>query len=254
MPYRALRYVFTLDGGGVLPDAALSRVFAGLATDEEPTAAYAFREGVTLLWNGQPVLATTLTPGAAVDQLVQHVNMAAVGDAAGDLLLHAAALERDGTAVVLPGASGSGKSTLALELLRRTDLAYLTDETAAVEGTRTVPYAKPITLKPGAQARFPDLAYDDLPVGDNWQVAPWRVGGPAEIRLVVRPTYVPGAAVTVTPMSRAETALELGENTSYLTHMTAPLAAVAAVAEVARGYRMTFGDAAEAADAVAGLL
>jgi len=66
----------------------------------------------------------------------------------GGMALHAAALSREGRAVILPGRSGAGKSTLSTWLTRR-GFNYLTDELIFIpENTRSVSYfTRPINIK-----------------------------------------------------------------------------------------------------------
>lgn len=86
------------------------------------------------------------------------------------LTLHAAVLERNGRALLLPGEPGAGKSTLTAAL-SLSGWRLLTDETALVdlEHSQVWPLARPINLKNDAidiirafapQAVFGDPAYD----------------------------------------------------------------------------------------------
>jgi hypothetical protein len=64
------------------------------------------------------------------------------------LLLHAATVERDGKALIMPGASGSGKSTLCAALIHH-GWRLLSDELALfdTETARLIPIPKPLCLK-----------------------------------------------------------------------------------------------------------
>ena len=106
-------------------------------------------------------LARDQCPGDALGWVVWDVNRSAAETSGAHLLLHAGALDVGGTAVLLPGASGSGKSTLVAGLARA-GLGYLTDELAALDlvDGHLLPYAKPITLKPGSFAVLPELHPD----------------------------------------------------------------------------------------------
>jgi hypothetical protein len=66
----------------------------------------------------------------------------------GGMALHAAALSRNGRAVILPGRSGAGKSTLSTWLTKR-GFNYLTDELVFIrENSRAVEYfTRPINIK-----------------------------------------------------------------------------------------------------------
>ena len=64
------------------------------------------------------------------------------------LIIHAAAIERDGKAVIMPAPPGSGKSTLCAGLVNR-GWRLLTDELTLIDtGSRAiVPLSRPISLK-----------------------------------------------------------------------------------------------------------
>jgi hypothetical protein len=112
----------------------------------------------------------------------------------GKVLLHAAAVEANGRAVVLPGASGSGKSTLAAHLVRE-GMRYLTDEIGAISAAscEVEPYAKPLMLKPGSWALFPELEPPPLP-GPIDPDSPWAIA-PGEFRADAVAPVSPLAAV-----------------------------------------------------------
>jgi len=67
------------------------------------------------------------------------------------LLLHAAAVERDGRAVIMTGESGAGKSTLAA-LLQARGWRLMADEFVLVEPStgKVLPFPRPISLKNAA--------------------------------------------------------------------------------------------------------
>jgi HprK-related kinase A len=67
------------------------------------------------------------------------------------LIVHAAVVERCGSALLLPGGSGSGKSTLCAALISR-GWRLFSDELALIDpaSTEIVPLPRPISLKNGA--------------------------------------------------------------------------------------------------------
>jgi hypothetical protein len=84
-----------------------------------------------------------------MDRLSPMITRIAVTSRREDLVMvHACAVgdPQTGSAVVLFGPSGTGKTTLARTLC--TDLAYLSDETAAIseDDLRIVPYPKPLSI------------------------------------------------------------------------------------------------------------
>jgi hypothetical protein len=94
------------------------------------------------------------------------------------LHLHAAAVERDQSAVLLLGASGSGKSTLSAHLTSR-GYRYLSDEMVALTETAgLVPYPKAISLKGEALTLFADEAEAFL---QTWHTNEMRVELPVDL-------------------------------------------------------------------------
>lgn len=97
------------------------------------------------------------------------------------LLLHAAAVERDGRAVILTGESGAGKSTLAA-LLQPRGWRLLADEFVLIDPATGLvhPFPRPVSLKnaaiAAAQAVFPYGHYGPLlagtPKGDIRHLVP----------------------------------------------------------------------------------
>lgn len=83
------------------------------------------------------------------------------------LLLHAAAVERDGRAIVMTGESGAGKSTLAA-LLQARGWRLMADEFVLLEPISGLihPFPRPVSLKKGAidvaAAAFPDAHWGPL--------------------------------------------------------------------------------------------
>ena len=64
------------------------------------------------LYRGGRAILRRAPAGLAIARVVWEVNRGVVEDAQNQLLLHAAAAERDGRVVLLAGPEGSGKSTL----------------------------------------------------------------------------------------------------------------------------------------------
>ena len=143
-------------------------------------------------------------------------------------VIHSAVVERDGRALVMPGAPGSGKSTLCAALalagwrLLSDELTIVSQTSGAVEG---VP--RPISLKDGSI----DIIRSRFPAADLTQpVVDTRKGTIAYVRPplsaleicasadkgighIVFPRFRAGAALTVEPISHAMALAELLENT-----------------------------------------
>jgi len=142
------------------------------------------------------------------------------------LVLHAAVIEREGLAVILPAPPGSGKSTLCAGLIH-SGWRLLSDELTLIvpEDRRVLPLCRPVSLKnqsievmgnyvPGAV--FGRIAHETAKGSVTHMKVPSdhvaRMQTPAQPRWVVFPRYVAGAATRLTPRSRAQSLLDLARN------------------------------------------
>ncbi|MCB2099383.1 MAG: HprK-related kinase A [Rhodobacterales bacterium] len=142
------------------------------------------------------------------------------------LMIHSAVIERGGRAVILPAPPGSGKSTLCAALIHR-GWRLLSDELALVrlDGSAILPLARPISLK----NRSIEIIRDYLPEAvlsprcegtakgtvallkaPSESVA--RKQEPARPAWIVFPKWQAGAEAAMTPRSKADTFLKIGEN------------------------------------------
>lgn len=142
------------------------------------------------------------------------------------LALHAAVLERNGHAVIMPAPPGSGKSTLCAGLVSR-GWRLLSDELtliSPVDGV-IVPLGRPISLKnhsldvirkfaPGAVLN--QVTHDTSKGSVSHMKVPadhvGRLDQRAKPRWVIFPKYDPGATAQLTARSKANSMLELGRN------------------------------------------
>jgi HprK-related kinase A len=142
------------------------------------------------------------------------------------LTLHAAVIEREGCAVILPAPPGSGKSTLCAGLICR-GWCLLSDELAliSIADRLVTPLARPISLKNGSLAVIrqfsPDavlnrVTHDTSKGAVSHMKVPTvhveRVTEKAQPRWVVFPKYVPHGCAELRPRSKANSMLELGRN------------------------------------------
>lgn len=137
-----------------------------------------------LVEDGRRVTVERDAPWETVDRYLRTTPAAALLYQRGMVALHAAAVARDGEAVVFGGDSASGKSTLAAAMAER-GWEVLADEVTAVdvEGNG----------RPRIHPMFPDIVL--------WPDAAGKLGlnpeGPASGPVVLRPSRVASGAVPV---------------------------------------------------------
>ena len=142
------------------------------------------------------------------------------------LILHAAVMERNGCAVIMPAPPGSGKSTLCAGLIHR-GWRLLSDELALISLTDGLiaPLGRPVSLKNQSleviRKFAPDAVLNDVTHDtskgsvSHMKVATAhvrRLGEKARPRWVVFPKYVPNSIAELSPRSKADSMLELGRN------------------------------------------
>ncbi len=142
------------------------------------------------------------------------------------LMLHAAVIERDGFAAILPAPPGSGKSTLCAALISR-GWRLLSDEMTLIStvNAEIVPLCRPVSLKNESLAIIRDYApaatfSDVVHNTSKGSVGLMKierhhldhVNSAARPGWVIFPKYIAGSAARLTPRSRANGMLELGRN------------------------------------------
>lgn len=154
------------------------------------------------------------------------LNWCVSGSANTYLIIHAAVVEKNGRAMVLPAPPGSGKSTLCAALVSR-GWRLLSDELTLIDldDGRVTPLARPVSLKnasipvmkayaPAAQFTRSAMATTKGTVAHvkapDDSVA--RNDEPAGIAWVVFPKYQAGAALCLTPIARARAFMRVAEN------------------------------------------
>jgi hypothetical protein len=181
------------------------------------------------------------------------------------LVLHAAAVESQGVAVVLPAAMEAGKTTLATGLLDR-GCGYLTDEAAAVTPSLVVEgYLKPLSIDRGSWSVLKHhrprpqrelAAY----ISQQWLVCPSGfadVVRESRLGVLIFPRYAKGARThlgRVTPAAAVTHAAK-----SLFVHQRSQVSidqvrALAVVAAKVPAYRLVSGDLGEACSAVLSVL
>lgn len=168
---------------------------------------------------------STLPAEQAFHMIEWGLNWAVTSSAHHFLLYHAAVLERDGQALMLPAPPGSGKSTLAAALAHRgwrllsDELALYDPQSRLVQGM-----ARPVNLKNAAISLIREFAPDAVmtaPVPDTAKgtLALMRAPGdsvarvlePARPAWIVMPRYVADSSPLLVPMAKARMLLLLAE-------------------------------------------
>ena len=177
------------------------------------------------------------------------------------LVMHAAALERNGRAVLMPAPSGSGKSTLTAAMSWR-GWRLFTDEMSVFrfEDLALVPNPRPVSLKNEAidvLRRYEPRAvlspvYRGTHKGDvAYMRAPddavARSGLTAPVGWVVVPTWRAGARAELRPMPRREAFRWLVDSTvNYASTLHHGFDLLSGIVEHCRLYSLTYSDLDEA--------
>jgi len=177
------------------------------------------------------------------------------------LLLHAAAVERDGRALVLPAWPGSGKSTLAASLACR-GWRLLSDEFGVVtlSDTEVLPFARPVALKNESiavmRAFGPDATFGPtFPKTRKGAVAHLRVPAesvargnePATIGAIVFPDFQSGTSCWIRPLPKATALLKLAGNSFNYEVVGEPgFHTLSTIVDRCESYVLRYGDLEEA--------
>jgi HprK-related kinase A len=142
------------------------------------------------------------------------------------LLIHAACIEKDGKAAIMPGEPGKGKSTLCAALVHH-GWRLLSDELAVIDMAdgSLFPLCRPMSLKNRSIATIRDLVPDAVfspTIADTRKGtlallrAPpdsiRRMGERATAHYILFPRFAEGAVTEITARSRAASLLGLAEN------------------------------------------
>jgi len=214
---------------------------------------------------------STLPAEQAFHMIEWGLNWAVTSSAHHFLLYHAAVLERDGMALMLPAPPGSGKSTLAAALAHRgwrllsDELALYNPRSRLVQGM-----ARPVNLKNAAISLIREFAPDAVmtaPVPDTAKgtLALMRAPGdsvarvlePARPAWIVMPRYVAGSSPLLVPMAKARMLLLLAEQAfNYEVHGRDGFNATGDLVDACSCHEFSYSrldDAVHAIDALAAL-
>jgi hypothetical protein len=159
------------------------------------------------LWRDGEPCELTLTTDYIVPYVLWEVTRLVLEAARFPMVpMHAAGLVRDGQALALIGPSHSGKSTLA-GWLARSGWGFLTDEVSVLDTASSVPVVHPFWRPIGVRRPGPLDEFIGEPGGASEVLVPAsRLGSladPAPLAALVCPTYIPGAEVSLEPLSAA---------------------------------------------------
>ena len=184
------------------------------------------------------------------------------------LIIHAAVVEKDGCAVIMPAPPGSGKSTLCAGLVNR-GWRLLSDELTLVSraGGHIVPLPRPVNLKNASIEVIRNFAPQavigqeakDTAKGTVAHMRPpvdsvRRADEKAMPAWVVFPRYEAGAAACLEVYSRARTLVELAENSfNYSVLGLEGFRLLGQVVDACDCYRFSYSDLDDAVDVFNGL-
>lgn len=142
------------------------------------------------------------------------------------LIVHAAVVEKNGHAIIMPAPPGSGKSTLCAGLVGR-GWRLLSDELALVARNelKLIPLPRPVSLKNKSIELIRTLVPDAVlsrPSADTVKgtVAHMKVPRDSVVRAhemptpgwIIFPKYQPDVSIQLEPVSKAHTLLRIAEN------------------------------------------
>ena len=181
----------------------------------------------------------------------------------GYLLLHAAVIERNGVAAILPAPPGSGKSTLCAALVSR-GWRLLSDELTLVrlDSGEIQPLPRPVSLKNASidllRAYAPQAVFS-RPVSATAKGTVAHMKAPTDsVRLaaerarpawIVFPRYVAGAAPQLAPMAPARAFMQVAENAfNYSLLAAAGFEALSRLVDASACYQFTYSLLDDAVD------
>ena len=177
------------------------------------------------------------------------------------LIIHAAVVERNGRALILPAPPGSGKSTLAAGLVC-SGWRLLSDELTLIEPAtgRITPLPRPVSLKNASievirrfspQAVLGPIVHETTK-GDVALMRPpadsvLRASEPALPAWVVLPRHVPDAEARLAPKTKAHAFMQLADNAfNYSLHGRRGFRVLAKLIDQCDCYEFSYSRLAEA--------
>lgn len=266
--FAALSWRFCVRVSNPTLGALIDDVLSGLVTSARPDHVYSLidcasgsgRRGV--LYVGDRRVKWTREEPMLLETLLWHVNQSVIATSDAWVLLHAAAVEQAGRAVILSAPMESGKTTTAAGLVGA-GMRYLTDEAVALDPAtlEITPFAKPLSVDRGSWDVLSELRPEVAPsisgyLRRQWPVPALRINGleptvGAVPALVVLPRYQRGGPTRLTPVSRAQTLKALlDQSFTFARHPRRDFASCAALVARVSCYQLTIGDLDEAVELI----
>jgi len=202
----------------------LAFVFApmALATAVHPSTTFRLGEvtpGILAVYRDDVMVYRSRSKSTVVAIFLERILEYLMAVCRGGMLLHAAALARDGKALILAGKSGAGKTTLATWLTCH-GFDYVSDELLCVDtqAMSLTGFGRPLHIKELGQALFAEViardggsAVMESPIGVH--LSPARLGARVESSArpcaLVLPSYGAAARFDLRPLSKAQAVAQL---------------------------------------------
>lgn len=186
------------------------------------------------------------------DWLDRDVFLSFVGSRPDLLWLHAGAVEKNDSAIIISGSSGQGKSTLVTRLYEQ-GWNVLSDEYAPIrlDTNEVLPFPRTPRRRvfPGRELEQWEFGSFDL---EDIDIASHRVRRtPAKLGAMVFPFFKIGATANLERLSAGDGAMEIFRNsTNFIDHRASGIEWVAALVKQITCYRLTYGVGTDAAAVV----
>ncbi|CAK8715128.1 HPr kinase/phosphorylase C-terminal domain-containing protein [Candidatus Electronema halotolerans] len=165
------------------------------------------------------------------------------------ITLHAGAVSRNNSAILLLGESGHGKSTLTLELIANHGWAYLTDEVGLLDAGQIVhPFLKTVSCKETGIVRLAP-SWPVRSFGADHQIAVPKAihGKPAPLHSIFFVRYDPDKPPSLAPMKKSAALLRLMNAQIGRAKSVASIEQMAEVVKKANAFQLIHNDATAAA-------
>ncbi len=165
------------------------------------------------------------------------------------ITLHAGAVSRNNSAILLLGESGHGKSTFTLELVAHHGWSYLTDEVGLLDAKQVVhPFLKTVSCKQLGIVQL-DPSWPVRSFGADHQIAvpKEKHGSPAPLHSIFFVRYSPDKEPSIEPVKKSEALLRLMNAQIGRAKSVATIEQMAEMVKKADAFQIVHNNAAAAA-------